>query len=130
MGQRLKLARSGIFSDARDPVFHDAASDGVAAKRDPSLGGVGGKQPGTGVQRVEVFANDPRVEQNFTVFKHQRRDLVQRVMRHHVGIQLRYGDLDPDGLNARGNPRLMRGDHRLAYEGRSRRPIETHGRQL
>jgi len=25
-------------------------------------------------------------------------------MRHHVGIQFRYRDLDPDGLNARGNP--------------------------
>src|SRR6266849_9011441 len=86
MGQRLKLARPGIFSDTCDPVFHDAASDGVAAKRDPSLGGVGGKQPGTCCQRVEIFANDARVEENFTVFKHQRRYLVQRVMRHHVGI--------------------------------------------
>ena len=86
--------------------------------------------PVLNVQTEALGLSSQEVEQYVTVFKHQRRNLVQRVMCHHPDVQLRDCDLDPDGLDARGNSGLMRGDHGLAYEGRSRRPIKTHGRQL
>ncbi len=124
----LLRVRAGLLAEPQHDRLHEAVAECLASQGRKARARIGREQLGSIVQRVEVLADHARIVERAAIVEHQRRDLVERVHRHHLGVRRRRRHHHPLRADAPGQPHLVRRHHHLAHERRPRRPEQLHGR--
>ena len=85
---------------AKDRRVEESVRERLAAKRGPPIRPGRGEQPGAVVQRVEILADDPGIEERGAVVEDEGGDLAERILPVEIGVgrdrgERDGGDLDP-----------------------------------